>query len=149
MYLAPALTPQLHFSVTLGAPGLVNSACKRNYSVPCGAAAELQLSGYMVNSMSTRSLHLYTSVNPITKATKLLYQLRTTTHSRNHLVKMDQDPWHPDLPNPTQSENDNGGGVSTLLLVFIPVLVVVLTVLVGMVVFLIVVLYMRRKRGIR
>lgn len=62
---------------------------------------------------------------------------------------MDQDPWHPDLPKPTQSDNDNGGGVSALLLVFIPVLVVVLAVLVGMVVFLIAVLYMRRKRGIR
>lgn len=109
----------------------------------------LQLSGYMVNPISTRNLHLYKSVNPITKATKLLYQFRTTAHSRNHLAKMDQDPWHPDLPNPTRSENDNGGGVSTLLLVFIPVLVVVLTVLVGMVVFLIVVLYVRRKRGIR
>lgn len=109
----------------------------------------LQLSGYMVNPISTRSLHLYKSVNPITKVTKLLYQFQTTAHSRNHLVKMDQDPWHPDLPNPTRSENDNGGGVSTLLLVFIPVLVVVLTVLVGMVVFLIVVLYVRRKRGIR
>lgn len=96
----------------------------------------------MVDPISTRSLR-------ISKATKLFYQFRTTTYSRNPPFKMDQDPWHPDLPKPTQSDNDNGGGVSTLLLVFIPVLVVVLAVLVGMVVFLIAVLYMRRKRGIR
>nr|XP_031858225.1 uncharacterized protein CI109_006368 [Kwoniella shandongensis]KAA5525297.1 hypothetical protein CI109_006368 [Kwoniella shandongensis] len=41
------------------------------------------------------------------------------------------------------------GGYSTVVLVFIPFLVVCLTVLLGLVVFLVAVLYMRRKKGIR
>lgn len=57
--------------------------------------------------------------------------------------------WYLDLFNFIWLENDNGGGVLMLLLVFILVLVVVFIVLVGMVVFLIVVLYVCWKRGIR
>lgn len=40
-------------------------------------------------------------------------------------------------------------GMSTMLLVFIPVMVVILTVLLGLVCFLVAVLYMRRRKGIR
>ncbi|WVR04734.1 hypothetical protein IAU60_001745 [Kwoniella sp. DSM 27419] len=64
-----------------------------------------------------------------------------------------QDPWSP--PETTHQSPNNGsghdsdGGFSTLLMIFIPVMVVVLTVLLGLVVFLVAVLYMRRKKGIR
>ncbi|KAK8847517.1 hypothetical protein IAR55_005375 [Kwoniella newhampshirensis] len=65
---------------------------------------------------------------------------------------MGQAPWGgaPDIPQPRQPANGNGeGGNSTLVLIFIPVMVVILTVLLGLVVFLIAVLYMRRRKGIR
>ena len=51
---------------------------------------------------------------------------------------------HPGLP----SRHDNRQGLSTLLLVFLPILVVVLTVLIGMICFLVVVLLMKRRKGI-
>lgn len=68
-----------------------------------------------------------------------------------------QDPWLPApasvIARPSQptsgSGSDNDVGYSTLLLVLIPVMVVVLTVLLGLVMFLVAVLYMRRRRGIR
>ncbi|KAL7419390.1 Protein ssh4 [Cryptotrichosporon argae] len=44
---------------------------------------------------------------------------------------------------------EDGDGPSTLLLVLIPLLVVVLTVLLGMIMFLVSVLFMRRRQGIR
>jgi hypothetical protein len=52
----------------------------------------------------------------------------------------------PAIPAP---RNDDDQGISTLLLVFIPIMVVVLTLLLGLVIFLVAMLYMRRKRGIR
>ena len=56
--------------------------------------------------------------------------------------------WHLEI-----LDGDEGGGMdtpmSTVLLVLIPVLVIVLTVLVGMTCFLVAVLFMRRRRGIR
>nr|XP_019047055.1 endosome protein [Kwoniella bestiolae CBS 10118]OCF25985.1 endosome protein [Kwoniella bestiolae CBS 10118] len=64
-----------------------------------------------------------------------------------------QDPWQGRMPTPPSTPNgtgDNGdSGYSTILLIFIPVMVVVLTVLLGLVVFLVAVLYMRRRKGIR
>ncbi|WVQ98170.1 hypothetical protein IAU59_005292 [Kwoniella sp. CBS 9459] len=63
---------------------------------------------------------------------------------------MEQEPWRPtpEVPQPHQPENGDTG-YSTLLMIFIPVMVVVLTVLLGLVVFLVAVLYMRRRKGIR
>ena len=54
-----------------------------------------------------------------------------------------------DMPPRTGTDGDAGRGVSTVLLIVIPVMVVVLTVLLGLIVFLVAVLYMRKKRGIR
>ena len=48
----------------------------------------------------------------------------------------------------TGTEHENHG-FSTVLLIFIPVMVVILTVLIGLVVFLVAVLYMRRRKGIQ
>lgn len=61
-------------------------------------------------------------------------------------------PSQPQVPSPrepTSGSGNQGGGMNNLLLVFIPMLAVVLTVLLGLLVFLIVVLYMKRRRGIR
>nr|XP_019008380.1 endosome protein [Kwoniella pini CBS 10737]OCF47161.1 endosome protein [Kwoniella pini CBS 10737] len=65
-----------------------------------------------------------------------------------------QDPWRggrmpTPQPTPNPSQGDGDSGYSTILLIFIPVMVVVLTVLLGLVVFLVAVLYMRRRKGIR
>nr|ODN89521.1 endosome protein [Cryptococcus depauperatus CBS 7841] len=54
-----------------------------------------------------------------------------------------------EIPNANPPEIDNDGSYSSVLLIFIPVLVVVLTVLLGLVIFLVAILYMRRRRGIR
>lgn len=48
----------------------------------------------------------------------------------------------------TGTEHENHG-FSTVLLIFIPVMVVILTVLIGLVIFLVAVLYMRRRKGIQ
>ncbi|WVF69681.1 hypothetical protein IAT40_004460 [Kwoniella sp. CBS 6097] len=63
---------------------------------------------------------------------------------------MEQEPWRPtpEAPQPHTPENGDTG-YSTILMIFIPVMVVVLTVLLGLVVFLVAVLYMRRRKGIR
>ena len=54
----------------------------------------------------------------------------------------------PGIPLPHEREGDQGA-VSTMLLVFVPILVVVLTVLVGLIIFLIAVLFMKRRKGVR
>jgi hypothetical protein len=46
-------------------------------------------------------------------------------------------------------EGHDSHGFSTVLLVFIPIIVVILTVLLGLVIFLVAVLYMRRRKGIQ
>jgi hypothetical protein len=51
----------------------------------------------------------------------------------------------PTLP---RAGHDNHG-YSTVLLIFIPIIVVILTVLLGLVIFLVAVLYMRRRKGIQ
>ncbi|OCF33865.1 endosome protein [Kwoniella heveanensis BCC8398] len=63
---------------------------------------------------------------------------------------MEQEPWRPtpEAPQPHTPESGDTG-YSTILMIFIPVMVVVLTVLLGLVVFLVAVLYMRRRKGIR
>jgi hypothetical protein len=61
-------------------------------------------------------------------------------------------PSQPQIPaprEPTSGSGNQGTGMNNLLLVFIPMLAVILTVLLGLLVFLIVVLYMKRRRGIR
>ncbi|KAK6903609.1 hypothetical protein I203_107114 [Kwoniella mangroviensis CBS 8507] len=80
----------------------------------------------------------------------------TSSHSNNNMIETRQqpDPWNGRMPTPPATPNtgnsDNGdSGYSTILLIFIPVMVVVLTVLLGLVVFLVAVLYMRRRKGIR
>jgi hypothetical protein len=51
---------------------------------------------------------------------------------------------------PTQPRTGHDShGFSTVLLVFIPIIVVILTVLLGLVIFLVAVLYMRRRKGIQ
>jgi hypothetical protein len=50
------------------------------------------------------------------------------------------------IPHP---QIDDDPGDSTVLLVLIPILAVIFTILIGLVVFLIAMLYMRKKRGIR
>ncbi|WWC86808.1 uncharacterized protein L201_001687 [Kwoniella dendrophila CBS 6074] len=73
------------------------------------------------------------------------------------IMSYQQDPWRGGRmpsPQPTPNPNDghtgnNDSGYSTILLIFIPVMVVVLTVLLGLVVFLVAVLYMRRRKSIR
>lgn len=50
------------------------------------------------------------------------------------------------IPHP---QIDDDSGDSTVLLVLIPILAVIFTILIGLVVFLIAMLYMRKKRGIR
>jgi len=57
------------------------------------------------------------------------------------------------ISNPQQPTQPRTGhdshGFSTVLLVFIPIIVVILTVLLGLVIFLVAVLYMRRRKGIQ
>ncbi|ODN79536.1 hypothetical protein, variant [Cryptococcus amylolentus CBS 6039] len=79
-----------------------------------------------------------------------LSQTLSSSSFPSNSMKM-EDSWRavPEIPNPSQPDGDSDGGYSTVLLVFIPVLVVVLTVLLGLVVFLVAVLFMRRRRGIR
>ncbi|WVQ83183.1 hypothetical protein IAT38_005322 [Cryptococcus sp. DSM 104549] len=101
------------------------------------------------------------SISPRTSSSpaslEVLSSQESPASTRSHTrimgdVKTDmQDPWGslPQVPRPQNPDNNSEGGYSTVLLVFIPVLIVILTVLVGLVVFLIAVLYMRRKRGIR
>ncbi|ORY21295.1 hypothetical protein BCR39DRAFT_553959 [Naematelia encephala] len=56
----------------------------------------------------------------------------------------------PEIPQAVPSEREGGEGeMSTMLLVFIPLLVIVLTVLLGLVCFLVAVLFMRKRKGIR
>jgi hypothetical protein len=86
----------------------------------------------------------------VKKAASLLHT-RTTASSSN--MQMPQQP-PPNVPTPDHPQNSgstgsNDQGFSTILLIFIPIMVVVLTVLLGMVVFLVTVLYLRRKKGIK
>lgn len=56
----------------------------------------------------------------------------------------------PQVPNtPRTGTGQVNHGFSTVLLIFIPVMVVILTVLIGLVIFLVAVLYMRRRKGIQ
>ncbi|KAK4686522.1 Ran-binding protein 9/10, partial [Tremellales sp. Uapishka_1] len=59
-----------------------------------------------------------------------------------------QEPNFTEVP-PTDGHGNGNGGYSTLLLVFIPIMVVILTVLLGLLVFLMAILYLRRRKGIR
>lgn len=54
----------------------------------------------------------------------------------------------PQVPSTPRTGHDNHG-FSTMLLIFIPIMVVILTVLIGLVIFLVAVLYMRRRKGIQ
>jgi hypothetical protein len=54
----------------------------------------------------------------------------------------------PQAPTTPRPDHDSHG-FSTVLLVFIPIIVVILTVLLGLVIFLVAVLYMRRRKGIQ
>jgi len=54
----------------------------------------------------------------------------------------------PQAPTTPRTGHDSHG-FSTVLLVFIPIIVVILTVLLGLVIFLVAVLYMRRRKGIQ
>jgi hypothetical protein len=54
----------------------------------------------------------------------------------------------PQAPTTPRTGHDNHG-FSTVLLIFIPIIVVILTVLLGLVIFLVAVLYMRRRKGIQ
>ena len=68
-----------------------------------------------------------------------------------------QDPWigQPTYPARVEAGTgagdgyEHGKGLNIVLLVFIPILAVVLTILLGLMVFLVAMLYMRRKRGIK
>ena len=55
---------------------------------------------------------------------------------------------NPQEPTTPRTGHDSHG-FSTVLLVFIPIIVVILTVLLGLVIFLVAVLYMRRRKGIQ
>lgn len=55
----------------------------------------------------------------------------------------------PGAPTPEPRQDAPNDGFSTVLLIFIPIMVVILTVLLGLVVFLVTVLYLRRKKGIK
>lgn len=61
-----------------------------------------------------------------------------------------QQPWtgQPTIV-PARPQDGDGKGLNIVLLVFIPILAVVATLLLGMVVFLVVMLYLRKKRGIK
>jgi hypothetical protein len=54
----------------------------------------------------------------------------------------------PQAPTTPRTGHDSHG-FSTVLLIFIPIIVVILTVLLGLVIFLVAVLYMRRRKGIQ
>jgi hypothetical protein len=54
----------------------------------------------------------------------------------------------PQVPTMPRTGHD-AQGFSTVLLIFIPIIVVILTVLLGLVIFLVAVLYMRRRKGIQ
>lgn len=54
----------------------------------------------------------------------------------------------PQVPTTPRAGHDSHG-FSTMLLIFIPIMVVILTVLIGLVIFLVAVLYMRRRKGIQ
>jgi hypothetical protein len=60
-------------------------------------------------------------------------------------------PQQPPQPGSGSGTGRHGGdpGLSTLLLIFIPIMVVILTVLLGLVFFLVAVLFMRRRKGIK
>lgn len=58
-------------------------------------------------------------------------------------------PQVPTTPRPGGGTGQENHGFSTVLLIFIPVMVVILTVLIGLVIFLVAVLYMRRRKGIQ
>lgn len=63
-----------------------------------------------------------------------------------------QDPWIGQPTYPARVETgdyEHGKGLNIVLLVFIPILAVVLTILLGLLVFLVAMLYMRKKRGIK
>ena len=64
-----------------------------------------------------------------------------------------QDPWvgQPTYPPRVEAGDgyEHGKGLNIVLLVFIPILAVVLTILLGLMVFLVAMLYMRKKRGIK
>lgn len=63
-----------------------------------------------------------------------------------------QDPWvgQPTYPARVEAgDYEHGKGLNIVLLVFIPILAVVLTILLGLLVFLVAMLYMRKKRGIK
>lgn len=69
-------------------------------------------------------------------------------------AQLDQAPYptQPQIPAPRGPETGSDGrsaGMNNMLLIFIPMLAVVLTVLLGLLVFLVAMLYMRRRRGIR
>jgi hypothetical protein len=61
-------------------------------------------------------------------------------------------PSQPQIPaprEPSEGSGNQGSGMNNMLLIFIPMLAVVLTVLLGLLVFLVAMLYMKRRRGIR
>lgn len=55
----------------------------------------------------------------------------------------------PQVPDTPRAGHSTGHGFSTMLLIFVPIMVVILTVLIGLVIFLVAVLYMRRRKGIQ
>ncbi|EIW71170.1 hypothetical protein TREMEDRAFT_71079 [Tremella mesenterica DSM 1558] len=75
--------------------------------------------------------------------------LSTPRLSPAQLPMQEQFPHPPEMPTPKQPDGDSNQGFSTALLIFIPIMVVVLTVLLGLIVFLVAVLFMRKRRGIR
>lgn len=70
-----------------------------------------------------------------------------TSTGMGQLVEQEFEMEYP--PNIPQRITMEQKGISTLLLVFIPVLVVILTVLIGLICFLVAVILMRRKKGVR